>query len=582
MIKVVGLASAHRLRELIGALLRWRFLERVVPPSMAGYVAVATGVLLASAGIGVILAHSRIGGLAMLYLLVVLPIAIRFGRGPAIFACVAASLTYDFFFVPPLHTFTMADPEEWIAILLFVIVAVVASQLAVAQRQRADEAQRREREAAALHRLGRTLSASDDLDAALQGVTDHLREVLGLDGCAILLPVPGESDGRVAVRASSGMALAGIAERTPWLAPRATPLAGEPGGERGRQSHHWIRIHWPVGRVSKGAPYRVEYVPLVAGEQTVGMLCLVVAAQRVSWAPEEARLLSAAADQIGRAVERARLRQVAMDTEVLRKTDEVRRAILHAVSHDLRTPLALIKGSAESLLQPEILWSEERRRAYLVAIRQEAERLHRLVERLLELGRIEAGKLMPEREWYPLDVLVDDVLGRLESVIGQHPVTVDVPEDLPPVPLDYVQIGEVLTNLIENAAQYTPPEAAISVRAHLEGDAVRVSVADEGPGIPAAALPHVFDAFYRVSGGDRAAVKGTGLGLAVARAFVEAHGGTITVQSPAPGQSRGTLFSFTLPLAPAGFAGLSPDPDRPATSGRTAASSAAAPGEARS
>jgi two-component system sensor histidine kinase KdpD len=174
--------------------------------------------------------------------------------------------------------------------------------------------------------------------------------------------------------------------------------------------------------------------------------------------------------------------------------------------------------------------------------------LHRLVENLLDLSRIEAGRLQPDRDWFPLDTLVDDLLARLEPITAEHPVTVDVPEDLPPVPLDYVQIEEVLANLVENATRYTPPGTPVTISARQEGAAVRVAVADAGPGIPKDALPYVFEKFYRVAGGDRALTKGTGLGLAVARGFVEAHGGAIEVRSPAPGKTRGTVFTFTLPL----------------------------------
>jgi len=539
-------AWPRKLRHVAEALLSWRFLERILPANVVGYVAAATGIALTTVGIGMALAHVRVGSLAVLYLLVVLPTAIRFGLGPALSACVAASLTYDWFFTQPLHTFTMVDPEEWIALLLFFVVAVVASQLAVAQRERADEAQRREAEAAALHALSRGLNATDDLDAALQGAIEQLCKELSLAGCAVLLPVHGSGGGRATVRAAYGVVPDGATDATRWLAPPARPLAGE--RESGR-SQRWIRVRRPDRWSRNKETQPVEYVSLLAGEQTVGMLRLVTPADNPPRTPEEGRLLGAAADQLGRAVERARLRHAATEAEVLRKTDEVRQAILQAVSHDLRTPLASIKGSAESLLQSNIPWTEEQRRAYLVAIRQEADRLHQLVENLLDLSRIEAGKLAPDRGWYPLDVLVDDVLVRLDAVVAGHPVAVDVPEDLPPVPLDPAQIGQVLVNLIENAAKYTPAGTDIAITARPEGEVMRIAVTDTGPGIPPEALPYVFDKFFRVSGGDRATTKGTGLGLAVARGFVEAHGGTIIVQSPPPGQSQGTCFSFTLPMA---------------------------------
>jgi two-component system sensor histidine kinase KdpD len=560
----VEFAPPRRLREGIGALLSWRFLDGVAPAGTVGYIAAATGILLTSLGIGVVLAHASIGGLAMLNLLVVLPTAVRFGRGPAIFASVAAFLAFDWFFIEPLHTFTMADPEEWIALLLFLVVAIVASHLAASQRERTHEARRREREAAALYALSRGLSATDDLDAALTGAVQQLCQDLGFAGCAVLLPVRGSAGGPTTVRAAYGMVPPGETDATPWLAPSMRRFTAEPADV---QTHHWIRIRRPERGSPAGASYQIEYVPLVAGDQTVGMLRLVAATNRPPRTPEDQRLVSAAADQLGRAVERARLRHAATEAEVLRKTEEVRQAILQAVSHDLRTPLASIKGSAESLLQPDIPWTEEQRRAYLVAIHQEADHLHRLVEDLLELSRIEAGKLAPDRGWYPLDVLVDDMLAKLDSIVAGYPVTVDVPEDLPLVPLDPAQIGQVLVNLIENAAKYTPAGTPITITARPDAGAMHVSVTDGGPGIPPDALPYVFEKFYRVSGGDRATTKGTGLGLAVARRFVEAHGGAITVQSPPPGEPSGTRFSFTLPLATSGMPAPRRDPDVAALNG---------------
>lgn len=177
----------------------------------------------------------------------------------------------------------------------------------------------------------------------------------------------------------------------------------------------------------------------------------------------------------------------------------------------------------------------------------------RLVENLLDMSRIEVGRLRPERGWYPLETLVDDVLARLEPITGQHQMVTDVPDTLPPVPLDYTQIGEVLANLVENAVNYTPPGSTIRISAAQGNGTVRVAVQDDGPGIAVEALPHVFEKFYRVTGGDRARTKGSGLGLAIARGFIEAHGGTIEAQSPPPGEPQGTVFTFRLPLRPAGL-----------------------------
>ncbi len=528
----------------------WKALRPV-----AGYLVAAGGVAAVTVVIGAVLARLPIANLSMLYLLVVLLTAVWFGRGAAIFASVAAFITFDWFHLQPLHTFTIGSPEEWIALLLFLVVAVVTGELAAALRRRAEEAQRREREAVALRELSRILNATDDLDQALQAVCAHLRAELALAGCAVLLPERGLLGGRAVVRASAGVAPPPAELATAeWMATparlpgeAASEAAGGAAGVEGEQ--RWVRIRSPT-RPRSGARHQVRFVPLVAGERQLGMLRLVAALDRRPWTQEEEQLIHAAAEQIGRTVERARLRQAATEAEVLRKAEQVRQAVLASVSHDLRTPLASIKGAAESLAQREIPWNDDERAGFAATIVQEAGRLSRLVDNLLDMSRIEAGRLRPDLDWYPLDALVDDVLSRLESLTTGHIVRAEIPPTLPPVPLDYVQISQVLANLVENAVRYTPPGTEIHLTAGQEDGFVRVDVHDNGPGIPAEALPHVFEKFYRVLGGDRASVPGTGLGLAIARGFIEAHGGTISVQSPPPGEARGTVFTLRLPLHP--------------------------------
>jgi two-component system sensor histidine kinase KdpD len=547
--------ATRRLVAGLGWVLSWRFLEPVLPRAAVGYVAAGAGIALMTAAIGGVVGRLGVGGVAnisLLYLLVVLPTAVRFGRGPAVFASVAAFLAFDWFLVQPLHTFTVADPQEWVALVLFLVVSTVTGELAAAQRRRAEEARRREREARALHELGRILSASDDPDAALRVVAEHLRTELGLAGCAVLLPEDPVRGGRAVARAVAGVPPPPEERSTAeWMvAPARTPSVVGPG-------RRWVRVHDPRRRAAWGAaPHRVGFVPLKAAERTVGVLRLARAPDAPPWSEEDARLVDAAADQIALAVERSRLREEALEAEVLRRTDETRKALLAAVSHDLRTPLASIKASAESLLQEDVPWTAGERRGFTRAIREEADRLNRLVENLLDVSRIEAGALRPERQWYPLDALVDDVVGRLQGATARHRVEVDVPETLPPVPLDYVLVGQALANLLENAVKYTPPGSTVRVAAHQEGEAVVLAVSDDGPGIPAEALPRVFDKFYRVSGGDTARTRGTGLGLAVVRGVAEAHGGTVGVDSPPPGAPRGTRFTLTLPLRPRGLPAL--------------------------
>jgi two-component system sensor histidine kinase KdpD len=249
-------------------------------------------------------------------------------------------------------------------------------------------------------------------------------------------------------------------------------------------------------------------------------------------------------DQAISIIERARLRSESLQIELLQRTDALRAALLSSVSHDLRTPLSSIKAAASSLLQEDVQWDEEARQSFALAIEHEADRLNRLVGNLLDMSRIEGGALKPEKEWYPVDELIHDVLGHMQPLLRDRTVVKDLPEDLPPVELDYLQIDQVLTNLLENAVRYTPPESPIEVSAHVEGEEMVISVADRGPGIPAVDLERIFDKFYRVLGTQR--TTGSGLGLAVCKGLVEAHGGCIWAENREGG---GAVFRFTLPIA---------------------------------
>ena len=248
-------------------------------------------------------------------------------------------------------------------------------------------------------------------------------------------------------------------------------------------------------------------------------------------------------DQATSVIERARLRREGLQIELLRRTDKLRAALLSSVSHDLRTPLSSIKASASSLLQEDVQWDEDARRSFALAIEHEADRLNRLVGNLLDMSRIEGGALKPEKEWYPVNELVHDVLGHMQPVLQGRTVLTHLPDNLPPVELDYLQMDQVLSNLIENAVRYTPTETPIEIDAQREGEQIMISVADRGPGIPEEEKAPIFDKFYRVLGTPRGT--GSGLGLAVCKGLVEAHGGTIWEENRPGG---GAVFRFTLPI----------------------------------
>jgi two-component system sensor histidine kinase KdpD len=338
--------------------------------------------------------------------------------------------------------------------------------------------------------------------------------------------------------------------RASGMAPKL--LLGEgasPTPEHRGSPGRWIRVlppHLP-GRPG-GMADRLHEVPVHLANETVGLISLVRRPSAPAFTAADDRLLSAVGNQLAVAIERTRLREEASEAEILRRTDEAKTALLNTVSHDLRTPLSSIIASAGSLLQQDVEWTEEERRDFARAIEEEGERLNRLVGNLLDLSRIQAGSLAPQRGWYDLSALVDDVLGRLRSATSQHRVVVSIEEGFPPVFLDYVLIDEVLANLVENAVKYTPPGSEIGIRASKTNGAVRVEVADRGPGFPPEALPRLFDPFYRVRREGQTA-RGTGLGLAVAKGLVEAHGGQIWAENRRTGGGR---LVFTLPLGEPG------------------------------
>ncbi|MGE0058575.1 MAG: ATP-binding protein [Dehalococcoidia bacterium] len=501
-----------------------------------GYAVAAASVCLVTGVIAVIDNQTRVANISMLYLVAVIAMAVFFGQGPAIFASLAAFLAFDVFFIHPRYTLTVSDPSEWVALGLFLVTAVITGQLAARQRLRAIEAEQRERETALLYDLARLL-ANVDLRAGLAAAAGRLCDELSLMAVGVVLQGSDAAEPDV-IEVGDPEAFPAI--RTAAVAPArllmegAAPTATSRGG-----AGRWIRAVPAKGAARARGDYRPELVPIRAGSQRVGSL--VVVRRSDADAAAETRLLPSVAAQIGAAVQLERLRGEANEAEALRRTDELKSALLNAVSHDLRSPLAAIIASAGSLQQTDVAWTDSERQDFAEGIESEAQRLNRLVGNLLDLSRIESGSLKPDLGWYDLGSLVQEVAGRLKPVLAAHQLRLELPEELPPIALDYIEIDEVLTNLIENAVKYTPPGSTIELSVRCDGDDVLVTVADNGPGIPEMALPRLFEAFYRAPGSK---AKGTGLGLAVARGLVEAHGGRIWATNRDGG---GAAISFTLP-----------------------------------
>jgi len=504
---------------------------------MLGYAAALGSVTAVSLFIGFILWQVNIANISMLYLLAVMATAVAFGRGPAIFASVLAFLVFDWFFVVPIHQLTVSDPEEWVSLLFFLLTATVTGQLAAGQRERAREAQQREREAVVLYDVVRLLGGNE-VEQALIPIADRVRAELQIPGLVIELWQP---DGG-AQRFKAGDVPATVSARGNSAAAGRILQSGPAAGDH-VTTGRWVRIVRPTRGV--GVPDHVHLVPIKVDDRRFGALLLVDPDGHFDSTDD--RLVSLAAAQIGIAVDRVRLRQEATEAEILRRTDELRRALLNAVSHDLRTPLATIMASASSLRQTDVVWTEEERQGFAQAIEQEADRLNRLVGNLLDLSRIEAGSLQPQKSWQDLEALIEDTVDRLRSVTAHHQLHVEIPSDLAPVWIDPVEIGQVIYNLIENATKYAPPDTEILLQVRRIAGALAIVVSDHGPGIPEQSIPHLFDPFYRVMDGTPRP-KGLGLGLAIVRGLVEAHGGRVWVENRSSG---GAQFTFTLPSSAA-------------------------------
>jgi two-component system sensor histidine kinase KdpD len=401
------------------------------------------------------------------------------------------------------------------------VIALLISGLTLRIRAQAETARLRERSTAALYAMSRELAATRSQADLLAIARRHLEASFGAQ-VAILLRGP---MGRVEV-----------------------PPGAQPGfvpDEKERSVAQWAYDHGQAAGVGTDTlpAAQAQYLPLVASAGTVGVLG-VRPLDRASLAePGVQGLLTAFAGQSALALERGMLAERAHAEELQVEAERLRTSLLSSLSHDLRTPLAAITGAATSLLEAPGA-AEPQRRELLATIRDEAQRMNRLIGNLLDMIRVETGALQVQKEWQPLEEPIGVALIRLEERLRDHPVKVSLPSDLPLVPVDAVLIEQVFVNLLENAAKYTPPGTPIEIEADVQDGAVRVSVADRGPGLPQGEEARVFDKFYRGPAGPH--TTGIGLGLTICRGIIMAHGGRIWGENRPGG---GAAFRFTLPLS---------------------------------
>jgi two-component system sensor histidine kinase KdpD len=493
--------------------------RRVRPPAGGPlpYVAALGTVLISTALAWAMFPRFELANIIMVYLLGVVIVSLRFGRVASALSSVLSVAAFDFFFVPPYFTFAVSDTQYLVTFGVMLVVALVISGLTVRTRDQAESARAQERRTATLYSLSRELAASRGLDTLLELALRHLLEVFG-GRIVILMP---DASGRLQQRAGQ-------------LAPFNMDAADFAVAQ-------WAFEHRAAAGAGTdnvpGAQMRFE--PLTSSRGVVGVVGMRPAAPHAFDAPEHEHLLETFVSLVAVAVDRALLADEAQVAQVRAEAERVRNALLSAVSHDLRTPLTAITGAASAALDHETRIDAATRRELLESIRDEAERLNRLVNNLLDVTRLESGSLQLRREWIPVEELVGVALARLAKPLGDRKVTTRLPEDLPPVHVDGLLMEQVFINLLENATKHTPAGQPIDVEARREGNEVIVEVADRGPGLPKGDERKIFEKFFGVGSGG-----GAGLGLTICRAIVEGHGGRIEGQNRPGG---GALFRFALP-----------------------------------
>jgi two-component system sensor histidine kinase KdpD len=460
-----------------------------------------------------------LSNLIMIYLLGVVAVAARSGRAPTVLASVLSVATFDFFFVPPYFSFAVSDTQYMVTFAVMLVVALVISGMTVRIRAQADSARDRERRTAALYAMSRELANTRGVTSLIAIAIQHIVEVFPAE-VAVLLP---DATGR--------------------LEAQPVPAASLRVDTSEQAVAQWVFEHKELaGLGTSTLPGAAAlYVPLIGSRGAVGVLGVKPTEAHAFDSPEQLHLLETFANQTALAIERAVLAEEAQAAQLRVQGERLRNSLLSSVSHDLRTPLAVITGSASTLLESGSALEAAVRQDLLQTIRVEAERLNRLVQNLLEMTRLEAG-VEVRKEWHSIEEVVGAALSRLELILGDRPVHTDIAKDLPLVPMDDVLVEQVLINLLENAAKYTPAGTKTDVRAWAEDDRVMVEVADHGPGLAAGDESRIFEKFYRGAAPDS---RGAGLGLAICRAIVEAHGGRIWAQNRPDG---GAAFRFFLPI----------------------------------
>jgi two-component system sensor histidine kinase KdpD len=519
-VTVIAPTARPQLAARVSGAAPWRDTQTRVPLERYAWAlattAVCTGISFA------MFAHFELVNLAMVYLLGVVIAGLRFGRGPSVLTSVANVVVFDFCFVPPRFSLAVSDAQYLFTFAVMLTVALVIANLMASVRQQTRVAGARERRTALLYAMSRELAATRGQSSMAEVAVRHVAEVFQ---CRAVVLLPDAT---------------GALQR-----PRDAPLEQSFRGADLAVAQ-WVTDHGQRAGLGSDTLAAAPglYVPLGDERRALGVLAVLPTNPRRVLLPEQRHLLETFASQVGLALERARLAEGAEAARVAAEGESVRNTLLASISHDLRTPLSVIAGASSALAERGAALDEPTRARLARSIEIKAREMSDLVSNVLDLTRFEAGKIELRRDWQTLDDLVGAALESVGERLAGHPVEVALRADLPPVHVDATLIVQVLANLLDNAVKYTPAGTRIRISAVPDGGFVRVSVDDEGPGLPQGDPARLFDKFQR--GHDEGAVVGVGLGLAICRAIVRAHGGDIEAGSRPGGGAR---FEFTLPTS---------------------------------
>jgi two-component system sensor histidine kinase KdpD len=461
--------------------------------------------------------------LVMPYLVAVILAAVWLSRTSAVLASLLSVIAFDIIFVPPFYAFAVDDAEYLLTFAGLLAVGLVVSALTASSREQEIAARRRERQTAALYELSQKLAVVTDLHAIAQTAVNHMQETLG-NPAALFLPANDNHGLTLQAKTVEFQLEKDSLAVASWVL-RHKQVAG----------HHTNTLSSVGG----------TYLPLITSGQGVGVLAVEFNESETPLTGEQNRLLLSYASQVALALERASLAEQARQAHLLSETEKLQTALLNAISHDLRTPLAAITGVLSSLHDDDDLLSKAARHEMVVTGWEEARRLNRLVGNLLDMTRLESGALKVVCQPSDVEDLVGATLAQMPNRLKGRTLHIDIPAGLPLVYIDFTLLVQVLANLLDNALKYTPEAAPITLQARKKGEELILTVMDRGPGLPEAELVHVFDRFVRVNVDG---VSGTGLGLSIAKGIVEAHNGRIWAENRKEG-GAGASFSLALPIA---------------------------------